>query len=343
MRSLFLALACAPLLANAQPPAGYYDPAEGLTGEPLRQALHNIIDGHTTLNYNSLWSYFPQTDRKTNGTVWDMYSDVPSGTPPYTFTFGADQCGNYDEEGDCFNREHSFPKSWFGGEVPPMHSDLHHLYPTDGYVNNKRGEFPFGEVGSADWTSDNGSKTGMNVSGGYSGTVFEPIDAYKGDFARAYFYMLTRYWGQTTSWSSPMLQNGDLAPWAENLLLAWHVADPVSAKETARNNVVFGYQDNRNPFIDNPQWPHAIWGAFASVGEVAELPARIWCSEGRLTVQLDALLPDAVLEVRDITGRAVLHATLLSDREVMTLDLPHGAYVATVSSGQRRAVSRFVH
>ncbi|HEX2616552.1 MAG TPA: endonuclease, partial [Flavobacteriales bacterium] len=226
------------LRAQAQPPAGYYNSAEGLSGEPLRNALHNIIDDHTVLSFNTLWAWFQSTDDRADGKVWDMYSDNPTGTPPYSFTFVTDQCGNYNGEGDCYNREHSFPKSWFGGDVPPMNSDLFHIYPTDGYVNNARGELPFGEVGSADWTSQNGSKTGQNVTPGYGGTVFEPIDAYKGDFARSYFYMLTRYWGQTGSWSSPMLNTGDLANWAETLLITWNDMDPVSQKETDRNNAV---------------------------------------------------------------------------------------------------------
>jgi len=86
-----------------------------------------------------------------NGMVWDMYSDVPSGTPAYEFTFGTDQCGNYGGEGDCYNREHSWPKSWFGGEVSPMYSDLFALYPCDAHVNGNRGVYPYGEVGIPDW------------------------------------------------------------------------------------------------------------------------------------------------------------------------------------------------
>mgnify|MGYP001002305222 CR=1 FL=1 len=95
-------------------PEGYYDEALGLSGNALRSALHEIIDNHDSQSYGSIHDHFETTDRKFNNTVWDMYSDIPGGTPPYIYNFtSADQCGNYGGEGDCFNREHSWPKSWF--------------------------------------------------------------------------------------------------------------------------------------------------------------------------------------------------------------------------------------
>ena len=88
----------------AQPPAGYYDSAEGRAGQPLRVALHNSIDNHTPLSSNRLWNAFESTDAKPGNKVWDMYSDIPGSTPPYVYTFGTDQCGEYNREGDCYNR-----------------------------------------------------------------------------------------------------------------------------------------------------------------------------------------------------------------------------------------------
>ena len=121
-----------------------------------------------------------------------MYSDIPNGTPPYTFTFGSDKCGSYAKEGDCYNREHSFPASWFS-DAYPMYADLFHLYPTDGYVNSMHSNYPFGDVATPSWTSANGCLLGASSDAGYSGTVFEPIDEYKGDIARSYLYMITCY------------------------------------------------------------------------------------------------------------------------------------------------------
>jgi endonuclease I len=260
MKKIFLSLliTCS-FRAAAQIPAGYYNSAMGLSGPALQSALHNIIDNHNSVSYASLWTYFQTTDQKTNGKVWDMYSDNPSGTPPYEFTFVNDQCGNYAGEGDCYNREHSWPQSWFNSATTPS-SDLFHLYPTDGYVNNRRSNYPYGDVGTATWTSLNGSKLGACSDPGYSSTVFEPIDEYKGDLARSYFYMSTRYLNEDASWTTSGGTNkAVLLPWQASVLLTWSHLDTVSAKETARNNAVYGIQNNRNPFIDHPEWADSIW------------------------------------------------------------------------------------
>jgi endonuclease I len=249
---------------TAQIPPGYYNSAAGLSGPALQLALHNIIDNHTTVSYNSLWTHFQDTDKKPNGKVWDMYSDVPGGTPPYQYTFVSDQCGNYGGEGDCYNREHSWPQSWFNSSTVPS-SDLFHLYPTDGYVNNMRGNLPYGTVGTVTWTSQNGSKQGYCIDPGYSSLVFEPIDEYKGDFARTYFYMSTRYHTEDASWSASGGTNKSvLLPWEASVLLTWSHMDSVSTKEIDRNNEVYGIQNNRNPFIDNPAWADSIWSIIIS-------------------------------------------------------------------------------
>ena len=235
-------------------PVGYYNAAEGLVGTPLQVALHGIIDGHTSISYTGLWSAYYTTDVKPNGKVWDMYSDVPGGTPPYEYTLGVDQGGSAGTEGTGYNREHCWPSSWYGA-ISPMYSDVFLVYPTDNEVNNRRGNYPYGEVAAPTWTSLNGSRVGPCVSPGYTGVVFEPIDEYKGDFARSYFYMATRYYGEDAGWpGSDMTSGATLLPWAEDLLLAWHAADPVSTKEIDRNEAAYAIQHNRNPFIDRPDF-----------------------------------------------------------------------------------------
>ncbi|MFZ4523059.1 MAG: endonuclease [Bacteroidales bacterium] len=266
LRNFLLLLFSAFTISYAQIPAGYYTPANGLTGTPLQQALHDIIDNHTVVSYASLQStWFPKTDRKSNGKVWDMYSDIPGGTPPYEFAFiSGDQCGSYQTEGDCYNREHSFPQSWFNS-APPMNSDIFHLYPTDGYVNGRRSNYPHGKVGTATWTSLNGGKLGNCVSPGYGGTVFEPRDEYKGDFARTYFYMATRYLGEDSGWDvTDMTVGSQLKPWAQTQMMLWNLLDPVSPKEIARNDSIYKLvQHNRNPFIDHPEYAALIWPTYA--------------------------------------------------------------------------------
>lgn len=249
----------------------YYAPAYGLKGFTLKTALFNIIkNSHTPRTYSDLWGFYSTYEIDSEeGAIWDMYSENPLGPDPYNFTPVVKQCGTYSGEGDCYNREHSFPRSWFGGTIEPMNSDVHHIFPTDGYVNSQRSNFPYGVVGTASWTSQNGSKVGTAATWlGYSGTVFEPLDAFKGDFARAQLYMAVRYQDLIDSWESNSPQanavlNGTetfvFEPWYLNMLIAWHNADPVSAKEIARNNAAFNYQGNRNPFIDHPEWVADIW------------------------------------------------------------------------------------
>jgi endonuclease I len=251
----------------SQIPAGYYNSAQGLTGVSLKNALHTIItNGQNVGNYASLWTSYQTTDVRSNGKVWDMYSDIPGSTPPYYFTFISNQCGTYSAESDCYNREHSVPESWFNG-ASPMYSDLFHVVPADGYVNNRRSNYPFGKVATASWISQNGSKLGTSAVSGYSGIVFEPIDSFKGDFARIYFYMATRYQDVLSSWSGDPFSGTDLTLWAKNLFLQWNALDPVSAKEMARNNTVYNIQNNRNPYVDHPEWIPLIWGTASGISE----------------------------------------------------------------------------
>lgn len=252
----------------------YYKSAEGLTGFSLKSALHTIIRGHTTRGYGAIWGFYSDNaiDRyfENDGSILDIYSENPTGGDPYTYIKVSDQCGSFSGEGSCYNREHSFPRSWFGGSREPMNSDIHHIFATDGFVNGQRSSFPYGEVGSASFTSNNGSKKGSAVSGlGYSGTVFEPIDAFKGDIARAYFYMATRYEDVISGWqgnssSSNAVLNGTstqvFETWQLNMLKQWHAQDPVSQMEIDRNNAAQTYQGNRNPFVDHPEFVTQIWG-----------------------------------------------------------------------------------
>lgn len=253
---------------------GYYASANGLTGYALKSELHNIIDGHNARGYSALWTFYDANSRdvyfENDGTILDIYSENPSGSDPYSYTSTSDQCGSYSGEGSCYNREHSFPRSWFGGSREPMNSDVNHIFASDGYVNGRRSSYPYGEVGSASYTSQNGSKLGSAANGlGYSGTVFEPVDEFKGDLARAYFYMATRYedviagW-ETNSTHSDAVLNGSsnqvFETWFLNMLLNWHTNDPVSQMEIDRNDAAHSYQGNRNPFIDHPELVNAIWG-----------------------------------------------------------------------------------
>ncbi|RQO32170.1 endonuclease I [Taibaiella sp. KBW10] len=254
----------------AQIPAGYYDNATGYTGYALKTKLCNIITlGHVDHGYNGLYNGYPNTDvdryYENDGTVLDIYSEKPSSVDAYTYSYTvpANRCGNYSTEGDCFNREHMMPQSLFNS-ASPMKNDIQFVVPTDGKVNGVRDNFPYGKVNNPTWTSTNGSKLGPNASAGYSGTVFEPIDEFKGDVARTLFYFVTRYQNSVPSFSSGNIMDGTatrgLLQWQVDLLLQWHQQDPVSQREKDRNNAAYNYQGNRNPYIDHPEYVDCIWG-----------------------------------------------------------------------------------
>ncbi|MBL7963295.1 MAG: endonuclease [Flavobacteriales bacterium] len=340
MRPVLLLLTCLRVaVALGQPPPGYYNAASGLSGAPLKQALYTIISGHTVLANSALWDAFAACDARPDGYVWDIYSDQPGGTPAYLYSFVVDQCGTYNSEGDCFNREHTFPLSWFNSAAP-MSTDVHHIHPTDAWVNQRRANWPYGTVASPTWSSTNGGKLGPCSWPGCSGTAFEPIDAYKGDLARAYFYMMTRYLPFVIAWSGPMTQGDDLAPWAESLLLDWHLGDPVSPKEVARNNAVYALQNNRNPYIDNPLWVEAIWGPNASAGEPPSSAVRMWVADGRLYT--NGIAAGTSVQVSDALGRVVLTVTVTSEGGSVELPLLNGLYFATCVGEAGVVVVRFV-
>jgi len=327
--------------STAQIPPGYYDDAEGLTGDELRQALEEIIDDHTVLDYSDLWTYFEILDERPNGKVWDIYSDDPGSAPAYEYTFGSDQCGNYSGEGDCFNREHSFPQSWFDDNAP-MESDLFHIYPTDGFVNGMRSNNAYGPVGNTSWVSTNGSRLGSCSLPDYSGVVFEPIDEYKGDLARSYFYMLTRYADQVSGWNSDMLMADDFSEWARDILLEWAAEDPVSQKEIDRNNGIHDYQNNRNPFIDHPEYAVHIWNE-ASVGQEERLASEIKVNYNgeTLTVWSGNKMIES-MTILSTTGQVVLSETISTTRVQLALTLSGGVYLIKVQTRDQISLERFV-
>lgn len=252
--------------AFAQIPAGYYSTATG-TGFTLKTQLYNKIKGHTDLGYNGLWTTYATSDRdnqyENDNSILDIYSENPTGVDPYKFTLNTNKCGTYAKEGDCYNREHIIPQSSFNSAAP-MVSDAHHIPPVDGKVNGIRSNYPHGKVAIASITTKNGGKLGTSGVSGYSGTVFEPINEFKGDIARMYFYFATRYENTVSSYTGFAMFNGTsnqvFKPAFLAMLKTWHNQDPVSAREIARNNAIFLRQGNRNPFIDHPEYVAVIWG-----------------------------------------------------------------------------------
>ena len=249
------------LVASATAPANYYVSAQGKSNEALMTALCGIIRSHTQLSYSKVLDAYKTTDVDAQGYIIDIYSNCkykPSDNGASASTLG-----------QGYNREHSFPKSWFDDKTP-MYTDMHHLYPTDIKVNSQRANYPYG-VCQGGTRLSNGSliakgRLGGSTYSGYSGTVFEPDDEYKGDLARTYFYMVTCYKSELPSWpGSPNLNYAAnkykaFSTWTINMLMEWTRLDPVSDKEMKRNDAVHSVQGNRNPFIDHPELAEYIWG-----------------------------------------------------------------------------------
>ena len=243
---------------HADVPAGYYATLNGKSGQALKDAVHELTKQRTVHSYSSLWYYFRETDRQAADAsrVWDMYSNK-------TYYFTSNGTGAT----SGMNKEHSVPKSWWGGYNESQgyfaYTDLNHLYPSDAEANSAKLNYPLGEVETVHF--DNGvSRTGTPKvgQGGGSSVVFEPDARYKGDFARTYFYMAACY--QDYTWKYKYMYTEDtwltLNQWSIDLLLRWAREDPVSDKEKDRNEAVYRCQNNRNPFIDNPNLIEYIWG-----------------------------------------------------------------------------------
>ncbi len=260
--STIIALIAFPAMLLASVPTGYYNTAQNKTGEALLTALYNIIKNHTKLSYNKVLSFMQAKDLDENNHIIDMYSNAVYG--PNDNASGANNVGQ------GWNREHSLPNSWFGGSSShTAYTDLFHLYPTDIYVNNQRGNLPFGECANGVRLSNGNivakGRKGASTRSGYTDDVFEPDDEYKGDFARSYFYMATCYNDEIAGWTQGNL-GGTSYPvftdWTLQMLLEWHRLDPVSQKEIARNEAIYSsdYQGNRNPYIDYPELVEYVWG-----------------------------------------------------------------------------------
>ncbi len=250
-----------------QVPESYYSTVEGKFGAELKTSLFHTIKAPKVISYAQLWEALEKTDFLQNNTVWDIYSHNPSGETKYTYDFRTNRCGNFSKEGDCYSREHILPRSWYKG-TKLLKTDLFNVYPTDGYVNNRRSNLSYGEVGITLWESSNGSRVGKNTFGDYSKTVFEPIDEYKGDMARAYFYMVTAYEDDLPEWNSDQVGSNKypgFSDWSLELMLKWHHEDPVCLKEVRRNEEIYKIQGNRNPFIDYPVLVEHIWGVYKEI------------------------------------------------------------------------------
>jgi endonuclease I len=295
MRHAFLAVALTSAALTAQIPPGYYAGVDASSPTALRNTVHAAIDDHTRIPYTAsgtdTWNVLELADQNpaNSSQILDLYKNAV-----YT-KFGGGS-GPY-------NREHTWPNSYgfpTDGTGNYPYTDCHHLFLCDVTYNADRANLPFMN-GNASWTerttSANGGQGGG--SGAFPGNSnwfdddgWQTWGGRRGDVARALFYMDVRYEGgvhgitgasepdlrltdnlnliQTTGGNTSIAYMGLLTT-----LLQWHQQDPVDAREIARNNVVYGYQGNRNPFIDHPEWVECLYlGAC-----VRQRVAEVWINE----------------------------------------------------------------
>ena len=346
---LFLTLS---IYVFAIEPTDYYKSAEGKSDAVLRSAIQNVITtGHAVTTYGGLWTAYATTDiNPATGKIWDMYSNC-------SFTLSVDQNkGTTGIECTNYNREHSVPNSWWGGiETVPQYSDVIHLVPTDSRVNQYRGNNPYGEVGLATYTSGNGSKLGPSDLTDYTGTVFEPIDEYKGDFARIYFYIATRYANECGSWTkgqgsaifgTPTL---GLSTYAINLFLKWSRQDPVSTKETSRNDAVYGVQHNRNPYVDYPELAEYIWGThkgelWSLTSSVSEIKVKFRISPNPIKDEMTVLTEDQnlIYTIYNLSGQLINESQLKDSHSISAKNLNNGMYLLQLKSGNKKTIQKFI-
>lgn len=363
----FIVTVCCSFTIFAQVPANYYNSATA-TGYTLKSQLKTIISAnHVDLTYGGLWDLYSDNDVKNgfrdkyyenDNTILDIYSERPLAVDPYAYTVISNQCGNYNSEGDCYNREHLIPQSYFD-EHTPMKTDAFHVWPTDGKVNGERGNLPFGKVANVNYTSQNGTKRGTSAVTGFSGTVFEPIDEFKGDIARAYFYFATRYedfmddfYSDTTQTQTQVrvmfdgstdkvFNTGFL-----DLLYQWHLQDPVSIRETNLNDYIYSEQGNRNPYIDNPQYVTAVWYPHLLSTNKAELVEfNVYPNPApKNTIFISTKEKIDTITIYNLEGKLIKKfSNPQFYDEVFTINhLKSGSYILNLKSGKKATTKKFI-
>ncbi|MBX3432975.1 MAG: endonuclease [Pirellulales bacterium] len=255
-----LVLRPAAVPADAYDPSPtYYSTATG-TGATLKNQLHDIIDGHTVRSYDAARQLLQDTDQDlTNPNLMVLvYNRVKLNVT----TIGG---GTGWDNGASWNREHVWPQARGVGSSGPDSSDLHMLRPSNPQLNNDRGNLNFGGA--------YGQSYGVKTDGGNQ--VWYPGDADAGMIARQSFYMAVRYDGSDGSTTNLELVNGAPALTGSSTtmgdlarMLEWHYLVPPDEFERRRNQTVFGYQNNRNPFVDRPEY---AWSVFANQNNDSQL------------------------------------------------------------------------
>lgn len=363
-------------------PGTYYNSIDtNQTCAALKTLLFHLIASNTTvIPYASVDNYYNLTDMKPaesggGDVIVDRYcSENPYGLDYCSFRYPSGFCLTTPSDTSpcvCYNKEHTFPKSWFGGvNVYPMYSDMHVIWPADNRINYYKDNYPLGYVKHASYSSKNGTLVGTSDNtrnyGYLSSNVFEPIDSFKGDFARAYLYEVTRYQDSLPFWpgrstSSEVLDGSKypgLKSWILQLCVKWNKLDPPSAFEMQRNDAVYALQGNRNPYIDHPNWVEKVFGVDGISGNCVSLGIREHSADEFLNLypnpannQLSlawmhpAAHDEGRFEVLDVLGKKWYREEWKEgqhDRVIDIHELPKGTYFVRFVSGDTEAIRTFL-
>lgn len=331
------------IVANTAP-AGYYATLEGLSGAALKQALQDIIANPAVVhahNYGDIIDILKTADQnpKNSNEVWLMY--VEQSRSKLEFQDSGINTGKW-------NREHIYPQSRGGfssgtesipdgknvwlttnaDDIFAGHADAHHLRAEDGAENSIR-------------SNNNYGLTGYN---GPNGTM----SSWKGDVARSVFYMAVRYNALSVVNGNISVttlgQLGDLTS-----LLTWNTLDPSDDFEMNRNNHIYTWQVNRNPFIDYPDLANYIWGSKVgqpwhsnlSTNDFTNLKINLYPNPAHKSITISGLNEKATIEIYNGIGSKVLEKNFTGETK-LDIDFPNGIYFAKINSGEQSIVKKFL-
>lgn len=325
-------------------PTGYYNSLEGLSGAALKQAIQDIIANPAVVrahNYGDITEILKTADQNplNSNEVWQMYVEQPRSKLDFQDT--GINTGKW-------NREHIYPQSRGGytdgtesiadginvwlptnaDDILAGHADAHHLRAEDGAENSIRSNNDYG-------------LTGYN---GPTGTM----GSWKGDVARSVFYMAVRY-------TALSVVNGDIADTTVGQLgdlaslLTWNTLDPSDDFEMNRNNYVYTWQVNRNPFIDYPDLANYIWGAKAgqvwhsslSTNDFLNLKVNLYPNPAQKTITISGLNEIATIEIFNSNGAKLLEQKIIGETK-LNIDFPSGIYFAKINSGGQSIVKKII-
>ncbi len=335
---IYLLMLCLLTITSLQ--AEYYDSVEDLSGMPLYYALQDLIDTNTYSSYNGAKDFLFQELDNDNGTVTCVYTGE-------TYSINSSYNGQSNP-----NTEHTYAQSWFDPATSVKKADLHHLFITTMQVNSSRGNLPFGNVASiaasdvyyscTPWQSYRGRDS-------WQKSVFQVNPYFRGNTARAILYFHTRYGDSLSQGGVDMLDT----------MIEWHYEDPPDAQERTRNDMLYSFQGNRNPFVDRPEFVNRIWNPSSSEDPSMDMIPALRIDNvypnpfhDRMTVAIDAKAGDSYnAAIYNLKGQLIYSTTLEGKQRDFCWDgrdssgnqMPSGLYFIRVSGNNSRDSAKVLY